>query len=121
MPLYLAFVDLSKAFDTINREGLYLALSKIGCPPKLLSLVRSFRQNIKGTVQFEGNLSEPFDIRNGVKQGCVLSPTLFGIFFSMLLKHAFGDMKECIFLRTRSDGRLFNLARRRAKTKVREQ
>ena len=38
----------------------------------------------------------------------------------MLLKHAFGDVKEGIFLRTRSDGRLFNLARLKAKTKVRE-
>ena len=120
VPLFLAFVDLTKAFDTVSREGLYLALSKIGCPPKLLCLVRSFHQNMKGTVQFDGNLSEPFDIRNGVKQGCVLAPTLFGIFFSMLLKHAFGDVKEGIFLRTRSDGRLFNLSRLRAKTKVRE-
>ena len=120
MPLYLAFVDLTKAFDTVSRDGLYLALSKIGCPPKLLSLIRSFHQNMKGTVQFDGNLSEPFVICNGVKQGCVLAPTLFGIFFSMLLKHAFGDVKEGIFLRTRSDGRLFNLARLKAKTKVRE-
>ena len=118
MPLYLAFVDLTKAFDTVSREGLFLALSKIGCPPKLLSLVRSFHQDMKGTVQFDGNLSEPFDICNGVKQGCVLAPTLFGIFFSMLLKHAFGDANEGIFLRTRSDGRLFSLARLRAKTKV---
>ena len=38
----------------------------------------------------------------------------------MLLKHAFGDVKEGIFLRTRSDGRLFNLSRLRVKTKVRE-
>ena len=118
MPLYLAFVDLTKAFDTVSREGLFLALSKIGCPPKLLSLVRSFHQDMKGTVQFDGNLSEPFDICNGVKQGCVLAPTLFGIFFSMVLKHAFGDANEGIFLRTRSDGRLFSLARLRAKTKV---
>ena len=120
MPLYLAFVDLTKAFDTVSREGLYLVLSKIGCPPKLLSLVRSFHQNMKGTVQFDGNLSEPFDICNGVKQGCVLAPTLFGIFFSILLKHAFGNANEGIFLRTRSDGRLFNLSRLRAKTKVRQ-
>ena len=118
MPLYVAFIDLTKAFDTVNREALYMALLKIGCPPKLLSLIRSFHQDMKGTVQFDGNLSEPFDIRNGVKQGCVLAPTLFGIFFSMLLKHAFGDTKEGVFLRTRSDGRLFNLDRLKAKTKV---
>ena len=120
VPLYLAFVDLTKAFDTVSREGLYLALARIGCPPKLLSLVRSFHQNVRGTVQFDGNISEPFVIRNGVKQGCVLAPTLFGIFFSMLLRHAFGAVNEGIFLRTRSDGRLFNLSRLRARTKVRE-
>ena len=55
----------------------------------------------------------------GVKQGCVLAPTLFGI-FALLLKHAFGTSREGIYLRTRSDGRLFNLARLRAMTKVRE-
>ena len=120
IPLYLAFVDLTKAFDTVSREGLYVALAKIGCPLKLLSLVRSFHQNMKGTVQFDGNVSESFDIRNEVNQGCVLASTLFGIFFLMLLKHALGATNEGIFLRTRSDGRLFNLSRLRARTKVRE-
>lgn len=120
MPLYVAFIDLTKAFDTVSREGLYMALLKIGCPPKLLSLIKSYHQGMKGTVQFGGNLSESFDICNGVKQGCVLAPTLFGIFFSMLLKHAFGDTNEGVFLRTRSDGRLFNLSRLRSNKKVRQ-
>ena len=47
-------------------------------------------------------------------------PQLFGMFFAVLLKHAFGTAKEGVYLHTRSDGRLFNLARLRAKTKVRE-
>ena len=55
-------MSLTKAFDTVSREGLYLVFSQIGCLSKLLSLVRSFHQNIKGIVQFHGNLSEPFDI-----------------------------------------------------------
>ena len=118
MPLYVAFIDLTKAFDLVSRDGLFKALQKIGCPPKLHSLVVSFHSNMKGTVQFNGNLSEPFDIRSGVKQGCVLAPTLFGIFFALLLKHAFGPAQEGIYLRTRSDGRLFNPARLKARTKV---
>ncbi|KAJ8369124.1 hypothetical protein SKAU_G00091520 [Synaphobranchus kaupii] len=75
---------------------------------------------MKGTVQYDGSSSEPFDIRSGVKQGCVLAPTLFGIFFALVLKHAFSTATEGIHLHTRSDGRLFNLARLRAKTKVRK-
>jgi len=107
MPLYVAFIELK-------------ILPKVGCPPKLQSLIESFHSNMKGTVQFNGSFSEPFDIRNGVKQGCILAPTLFGIFFAALLNHAFGTATEGVYLRTRSDGRLFNLNRLRAKTKVRE-
>ena len=120
MPLYVAFIDLTKAFDLVSREGLFRILLKIGCPPKLQSMIESFHTDMKGTVQFNGSTSEPFSILSGVKQGCVLAPTLFGIFFALLLKHAFGSTTEGIYLRTRSDGRLFNLARLRAMTKVRE-
>ena len=119
MPLYLGFIDLTKAFDLVSREGLFQILPKIGCPPKLRSIIESFHNNMKGTVQFDGNLSDPFDIRSGVKQGCVLAPTLFGIFFSMLLRHAFDDATEGIYLHSRSDGKLFNVARLKAKRKVR--
>ena len=116
--LYIAFIDLTKAFDLVSRDGLFKILAKIGCPPTLLSLTRSFHEDMKGTVVNDGSTSEPFSIRSGVKQGCVLAPTLFGIFFAVLLKHAFGAATEGIFLRTRSDGKLFNLSRLRAKTKV---
>ena len=119
MPLYVAFIDLTKAFDLVSRDGLFKILPKIGCPPKLQSMIESFHTGMKGTVQFNGSSSEPFDIRSGVKQGCVLAPTLFGIIFSLLLKHAFGNSPEGVYLRTRSDGRLFNLSRLKAKTKVR--
>ena len=54
------------------------------------------------------------------KGACVLAPTIFGICFGLLLTHSFDTTTEGIYLRTRSDGRLFNLARLRAKTKVRD-
>ena len=113
-PLYIAFIDLTKAFDLVSRDGLFQILPKIGCPPKLQSMIESFHTSMKGTVQFNGSSSRPFDIRSGVKQGCVLAPTLFGIFFVLLLRHAFDTASEGICLQTRSDGRLFNLDRLRA-------
>ena len=120
MPLYIAFIDLTKAFDLVSRDGLFKILPKIGGPPKLQSMIESFHTDTKGTKQFNGSSSEPFEIRSDVKHGCVLAPTLFGIFFGMLLKHAFDTTTEGIYLRTRSDGRLFNVARLRAKTRVRQ-
>ena len=118
-PLFIAFIDLTKAFDLVSRRGLFNLLEKIGCPPKLLSVISSFHNNMKGTVNYDGATSEPFDIHSGVKQGCVLAPTLFTIFFSMMLSYAFNTSTEGVFLHTRADGKLFNLARLRAKTKVR--
>ena len=52
-------------------EGLFRILPKIGCPPKLQSLIESFHSN----VQFNGSSMEPFNMCSGVKQGCVLVQT----------------------------------------------
>ena len=95
-------------------------LPKSGCPPKLQSMIEYYHNDIQGTVQFNGSTSEPSSIHSGVKQGCILAPTLFRIFFPLLLKHAFGTSTEGIYLRSRSGGRLFNLACLGAKTKVHE-
>ena len=37
--LYITFVDLTKAFDTVSRKGLWLIIERLGCPPKFLSMV----------------------------------------------------------------------------------
>lgn len=84
--LYVTFVDLTKAFDTVSRTGLWLILERLGCPTKFLQMVIQLHENQRGQIRLNGNLSDPFPILNGVKQGCVLAPTLFGIFFSMTLK-----------------------------------
>ena len=110
-PPFIVFVDLTKAFDLVRRKGLFHLLEKIGCPQKLLKVVMSFHEDMKGSV-----LSVP--IKSGVKKGCVLAQTLFGISFSLLLSHAFSESEDRVFLHTRSDGSLFNLSRLRAKTKV---
>lgn len=116
----MAFIDLTKAFDLVSRTGLFKHLEKIGCPPKLLRLVISFHDGMQGTVQYDGSSSSPFPILSGVKQGCVLAPTLFGIFFSLVLTDAFRSSGDGVHLYTRSDGKLFNLSRLRARTKVRK-
>ncbi len=44
--LYMVFVDLTKAFDTVNRDGLWKILLKLGCPDKFVSLIRSFHEGM---------------------------------------------------------------------------
>ena len=118
VPLYMVFIDLTKAFDLVSRNGLFKILELIGCPPKLHDFVKNFHNNMKGVVEFDGSTSEPFNITSGVKQGCVLAPTLFGIFFAIMLQQAFKDTTEGVLLHTRTDGSLFNLARLKAKTLI---
>ena len=50
-PLYIAFIDLTKAFDLDSRAGLFTLLQRIGCPPKLLRMITSFHEDMKGIVQ----------------------------------------------------------------------
>ena len=63
-------------------------------------------------------MSGSFPISNGVKQGCVLAPTLFSIFLSIMLREAKEDMPDGIYIRFRTDGNLFNLQRLLARTKT---
>ena len=122
MGLYATFIDLTKAFDTVSRTGLWLILERLGCPPKFLQMVIQLHENQRGQVRLNGDLSEPFPISNGVKQGCVLALTLFSIFFTMMLKQATVDLDndEEVYVRYRLHGSLFNLRRLQAHTKTQE-
>ena len=62
-------------------------------------------------IQFDGYISKSFRVRSGVRQGCVLAPTLFAIYFAALLQQAYDGNEDGIYLRTRIDGSLFNLKR----------
>ena len=121
--LYVTFVDLTKAFDTVSRKGLWMIMERLGCPPKFLNMVIQLHEDQRGQVRLNSDLSEPFPIVNGVKQGCVLAPTLFSIFFSMMLKQATEDLDDddAVYIRYRLDGSLFNLRRLQAHTKTLEQ
>ncbi|KAL7859606.1 hypothetical protein SRHO_G00147530 [Serrasalmus rhombeus] len=63
-PLYVTFIDLTKAFYLVSRDGLCNILLKIRCPRKLYSMIRSFHGSMKATIQYEGSMSEPFDIKS---------------------------------------------------------
>ena len=55
-----------------------------------------------------GDSSDPFPVINGVKQGCVLAPTLFHIMFSAMLFSVFQVDAHNIALQFDTDGKLFN-------------
>jgi len=118
MPLYAVFIDFTKAFDTVSRDGLWRVLAKFGCPAKFINIIRSFHDGMKALVAQGENHSKEFDVSNGVKQGCVLAPTLFSLYLSAMLEVAFEDSSDGVFIQSRHDADLFNISHFKAKTKT---
>ena len=94
MDLVAVFIGLAKAFNSINREVLWVILSKLWCPTKFVNLIRQFHDDMTGQVLSDGESSEPFSISIGVKQGCVLVPVLLNLFFTWVLHHALRDLEH---------------------------
>ena len=49
--LYMTFVDLTKAFDTVSRDGLWKIIAKFGCPPRFIAMVQQFRDDIRTCIK----------------------------------------------------------------------
>lgn len=116
--LFLCFVDLEKAFDSVPREALWLVLVKLGCTEKFVGLLRLLHDNMQCCVAVGGEQTEFFPVTCGVKQGCVLAPTLFALYFAVVVKEVLQTVSQGVRIRFRTDGSLFNLGRLKARTKV---
>ena len=69
MDLYMTFVDLTKAFETVSHEGLRKIMAKFGCPAKFIAMLQQFHNGMLARVQNVGEFSDPFPVTNGFKQG----------------------------------------------------
>nr|VZI39992.1 unnamed protein product [Spirometra erinaceieuropaei] len=116
--LYSTFVDLTKAFDTVNREGLWKTMQKFGCPEGFTQIVRQLHDGKIARVTDNGVVSEAFAVTYGVKQGCVLAPTLFSLMFSTMLMDAYCDERPGIRIAYRTDGHLLNQRRMHFQSRV---
>jgi len=86
--LYLVCFDLTKAFDSVCGYSLWVLLRKLGCPDKFVSIIKSFHDGMTARVVDVAGLSQPFMVRNGTKDGYVLAPLLFNIFYAAMLLDA---------------------------------
>ncbi len=77
--LFAAFVDMEKAYDRVDRKGLWDTLRVYGVEGKLFEGNKSFCENASASVRVNGELSVSFNVEVGVRQGCVMSPWLFNI------------------------------------------
>jgi hypothetical protein len=76
----MIFLDVEKAFDRVWHNGLLYKMIKLGFSLPLIKIVRSFLSERTFSVFIKGQFSETKEIKYGVPQGAVLSPTLYNIY-----------------------------------------
>ena len=82
--LYMAFVDLEKAFDRVPRKVIWWALRKLRVDEWIVCLVQGMYSIARSLVRVGEGYSEEFEVKVGVHQGSVLSPLLFIIVLEAL-------------------------------------
>ena len=97
------FVDLRKAFDTIDHATLIAKLQIYGVHGKELTWFESYLFNRQQFVSFQGTCSEKQSIRCGVPQGSILGPLLFTIVINDIAE----QVKECQILLYADDTVMF--------------
>uniref|UniRef100_A0A8C5MQM8 Reverse transcriptase domain-containing protein n=1 Tax=Leptobrachium leishanense TaxID=445787 RepID=A0A8C5MQM8_9ANUR len=95
VPSLFLSLDAEKAFDRAEWPFLFRLLERAGLPESFLALTRALYATPMAQILIPGTDPTPFPIRNGTRQGCPLSPTLFAIFLEPLMRmiRADGDIR----------------------------
>ena len=88
------FLDMSKAFDKVQRQGLIFKLKSIGVSDSLLSLTESFLSIRFQRVLLNGQTSEWLPAKTGVTQGSILGPLFFLIYINDLSDNLVSTVKR---------------------------
>jgi len=80
----------------VKREIMWLTLQEYGIPRKIIQIIKIFYDGFKCKISHEGKLSDFIEVRNGVRQGCILPPTLFLLILDTVMKRMKGLQKRGI-------------------------
>ena len=77
---WLGFMDVSKAYDTVWREGLWRKMREYGVEESFVSLCEGLYEGVQASVQVDRQQSRWFRVDEGLRQGCPLSPLLYSVY-----------------------------------------
>ena len=83
--LHFNFIDFKAAFDTIWRKALWKMLRSIGVGKKIVNIIEQLYDETECAVIINGHLTDWFEVKVGVRQGCLLSPVLFNLFLEFVM------------------------------------
>ena len=94
IPLYVCFIDLTKEYDSVDRTLLWTVLARFGVPHNMISVIRQFHDGMRACVRLDDRVrSRWFAVEQDLRQGCVLAPLLFNIFFAAVINVASTRLK----------------------------
>ena len=79
-PVHMSFIDITKAYDTVNRDILWKKLSSLGITGDFLRSLQALYSNDSVDCVVNGLTTRPVFLRRGLRQGCALSPLLFALY-----------------------------------------
>ena len=94
--LYHVFIDFKKAFDRVWHQALWATMHKYNINKNLIALIEELYSNATSSVYLDGDIGEWFRTTVGVRQGCLLSPTLFNVFLERIMADALDDHKSTV-------------------------
>ena len=86
--IYFCFIDYAKAFDCVDHNKMWKILKEMGIPDHLTCLLRNLYAGQEATVRTEHETADWFQIGEGVRQGCILSPCLFNLYAQYIMWNA---------------------------------
>ena len=86
--VYFCFIDYAKAVDSVDHSRLWKILKEMGIPDHLTCLLRNLYAGQEATVRTRHGTTDWFQIRKGVRQGCILSPCVFNLQAEYIMRNA---------------------------------
>ena len=86
--IYFCFIDYAKMIDCVDHNKLRKILQEMGIPDHLTCLLRNLCAGQEATVRTGHGTTDWFQIRKGIRQGCILSPCLFNFYAEYIMQNA---------------------------------
>ena len=100
--LYHVFIDLKKAIDRVWHEDLWVTMRKYNINASTIRAIENLYDKAQSAVPFKGSTGEWFRTTIGVRQGCLLSPTLFDIFLERIMCEALDQDQDSLLVKRRN-------------------
>ena len=94
--LVLCFIDYKKAFGMVLHDILWNAMHEMGFPMHIIVLLKNLYNQQKAAVRTVYGMTEWFEIEQGVRQGCILSPHLFNFYSERIMRNALENFEGSI-------------------------